>query len=49
MAPTDVSQLIAAIEDSGASSPAMISPLVTQGSARGPWAPSDAQYSMACR
>ena len=36
IAPTDVIQSMARIDDSGGSRPAMISPLVTHGSVRGP-------------
>jgi hypothetical protein len=43
MAPTEVIQSMAAIDDSGGSRPAMISPLVTQGSCAGPCLPSSAQ------
>jgi hypothetical protein len=43
IAPTEVIQSIAAMDDSGGSSPAMISPLVTHGSLRGPGAGSVAQ------
>ncbi len=42
-APTDVTQSIARIDDSGGSRPAMISPFVTHGSWLGPFFPSAAQ------
>ena len=49
IAPTEVIQSIALIEDSGGSRPTMISPLVTHGSFHGPSSPSVAQYSIASR
>ena len=49
IAPTDVIQSMALIEDSGGSRPTMISPFVTHGSFRGPFFPSVAQYSTASR
>ena len=43
LAPIEVIQSMARIEDSGGSRPAMISPLVTHGSDAGPRLPSSAQ------